>query len=256
MSDRINYRPMTGRHEGRTAVITGAAAGIGRAYAVRLAAEGAAVAVLDRADATPVVKEIHDAGGRAIAVHVDLADAASVAAAQEEVAERLGAADILVNNAGIYPNQPFESITFEQWRAVFTLNVDALFHTAKAFVPGMRERGWGRIVNMTSNSVGMVIPGFSHYVASKMAAIGLTRGLATDLADAGITVNAIAPSLVRTATTEAGPAEPFEMVPQLQAIRRVQVPEDLTGMLSFLVSDDAAFITGQTLFVDGGLIRS
>jgi 3-oxoacyl-[acyl-carrier protein] reductase/(S)-1-phenylethanol dehydrogenase len=256
MPDRINDRPMTGRHEGRTAVITGAAAGIGRAYAVRLAAEGAAVAVLDRADGTAVVKEIHDAGGRAIGVHGDLTDAASVAAAQEEVAEQLGAADILVNNAGIYPNQPFESITFEQWRAVFTLNVDALFHTAKAFVPGMRERGWGRIVNMTSNSVGMVIPGFSHYVSSKMAAIGLTRGLATDLADAGITVNAVAPSLVRTATTEAGPAELFEMVPQLQAIRRVQVPEDLTGMLSFLVSDDAAFITGQTLFVDGGLIRS
>jgi len=244
------------RNEGRTAVITGAAAGIGRAYALRLAAEGAAVAVLDRADGTPVVKEIHDAGGRAVAVRADLTDPASVAAAQEEVAEQFGAADILVNNAGIYPNQPFGTMTFEDWRAVFTLNVDALFHTAKAFVPGMRERGWGRIVNMTSNSVGLVIPGFSHYVASKMAVIGFTRGLATDLADAGVTVNAIAPSLVRTATTEAGPAEFFDVVPQLQAIHRVQLPEDLTGMLSFLVSDDAAFVTGQTMYVDGGLVRS
>ncbi|MGW6401279.1 SDR family NAD(P)-dependent oxidoreductase [Streptomyces sp. NPDC055134] len=247
---------MTGRHEGRTAVITGAAAGIGRTYALRLAAEGAAVAVLDRADATPVVKEIADAGGRAIAVHTDLTDPAAVAAAQEEVARELGGTDILVNNAGIYPNQPFDTITFEQWRAVFTLNVDALFHTTKAFVPGMRERGWGRIVNMTSNSVAMVVPGFSHYVASKMAVIGFTRGLATDLADAGITVNAIAPSMVRTATTEAGPSDLFEGVPQLQAIRRLQVPEDLAGALSFLVSDDASFITAQTLFVDGGLVRS
>ncbi|MFD8221799.1 SDR family NAD(P)-dependent oxidoreductase [Streptomyces sp. NPDC059697] len=256
MSERINDRPTAGRHEGRTAVITGAAAGIGRAYALRLAAEGAAVAVLDRADGAAVVKEIHDAGGRAIAVRADLTDPAGVVAAQGEVAEQFGGVDILVNNAGIYPNRPFESITFEQWRAVFTLNVDALFHTVKAFSPGMRERGWGRIVNMTSNSVAMVIPGFSHYVASKMAAIGFTRGLATDLADAGITVNAIAPSMVRTATTEAGPEDLFAAVPQLQAIRRLQVPEDLTGMLSFLVSDDAAFITGQTLFVDGGLIRS
>ena len=252
MSDRIYER----RHEGRTAVITGAAAGIGRAYALRLAAEGAAVAVLDRSDGTAVVKEIADAGGRAIAVQADLTDPTSVIAAQAEVAEHFGGVDILVNNAGIYPNQPFDTITFEQWRAVFTLNVDALFHTAKAFVPGMRERGWGRIVNMTSNSVAMVIPGFSHYAASKMAAIGFTRGLATDLADAGITVNAIAPSMVRTATTEAGPADLFEAVPQMQAIRRLQVPEDLTGMLSFLVSDDAAFITGQTLYVDGGLVRS
>ncbi|MGW0710298.1 SDR family NAD(P)-dependent oxidoreductase [Streptomyces sp. NPDC002643] len=244
------------RHEGRIAVITGAAAGIGRAYALRLAAEGAAVAVLDRADGTPVVKEILDAGGRAIAVQSDLTDPASVAAAQDEIADQLGAADILVNNAGMYPNQPFETMTFEDWRAVFTLNTDALFHTAKAFVPAMRERGWGRIVNMTSNSVGLVIPGFTHYVASKMAVIGFTRGLATDLADAGITVNSIAPSLVRTSTTEAGPAEFFEVVPQLQAIHQVQVPEDLTGMLSFLVSDDAAFITGQTVYVDGGLVRS
>ncbi|MFJ6893245.1 SDR family NAD(P)-dependent oxidoreductase [Streptomyces hokutonensis] len=252
MSERIYER----RHEGRTAVITGAAAGIGRAYALRLAAEGAVVAVLDRADGKAVVKEIADAGGRAIAVQADLTDPASVIAAQGEIAEQFGGVDILVNNAGIYPNQPFDTMTFEDWRAVFTLNVDALFHTAKAFTPGMRERGWGRIVNMTSNSIGLVIPGFSHYVASKMGVIGFTRGLATDLADAGITVNAIAPSLVRTATTEAGPAEFFDAVPQLQAIHRVQVPEDLTGMLSFLVSDDAAFVTGQTLYVDGGLVRS
>ncbi|MEJ2865511.1 SDR family NAD(P)-dependent oxidoreductase [Actinomycetospora flava] len=240
----------------RVAVVTGAASGIGRGYAGRLAADGLTVAVLDRDDAADTLAEVKQAGGDGIGVRVDLTDPASVAAAAEEVAERVGAPSIVVNNAGIYPNKPFEELTFADWRAIFDVNVDALFHVTQAFLPAMRAASWGRIVNMSSNSIALAVTGFTHYMATKMAVIGFTRGLATEVAEHGITVNAIAPSLTRTPGTEAGPEAFFEIVPQLQAIKRLQQPADLAGSLAFLVSDDAAFVTGQTLYVDGGLVRA
>jgi NAD(P)-dependent dehydrogenase (short-subunit alcohol dehydrogenase family) len=243
------------RHHGKTAVVTGGTVGIGRAFAVKLASEGASVAILARSPGDDVLAEIEDAGGKAVAISVDLTDRDAVLAARREVVAQVGPAHILINNAGIYPNIPFEHMTFANWRALFSVNVDAMFHTTQAFLPDMRAAGWGRIVNMTSNAINLVIPGFSCYVATKMAVIGFTRGAATEFAEAGITVNAIAPSLVRTATTEAGPPLFLEAVPQMQAIKRLEEPADLVGAMSFLVSDDASFITGQTLAVDGGLVR-
>ncbi len=246
---------MSGRLDGKVAVVTGAANGIGRAYARRLAADGASVAILDVADAHAVVDEIRVAGGTAFAARVDLTDAPAVSDAAAAVRAALGVVDILVNNAGIYPNQPLEGMTLQEWRRIFAVNVDATFIVTQAFVPGMKDRGWVRIVNMTSDSIGLVLPGVAHYIATKMAIIGFTRGLATELAAFGVTANAIAPSVVRTPGTEAFPESAFDMVAQMQAIKRVQTPEDLTGTLAYLVSDDAAFITGQTIYVDGGLIR-
>lgn len=251
-------------HRDKVAVITGGANGIGQAFARRLAEDGAHVAIADVAPADQTVKLVAQAGRDALACNCDVSSLDSVAAMAKAVETRFGRCDILINCAGIFPQQDFETMTFAEWRRILSINLDSVFLCSSAFVPGMKRRGWGRIVNMASSTLGSVITGFVHYVSSKGGIVGFTRALATELGPYGITVNAISPGLTRTPGTVARKPRPglasmeeeFAQVASVQAIRRPEVPDDLVGAMSFLTSDDAAFITGQTLNVDGGRVRT
>ncbi len=251
-------------HRDKVAVITGAASGIGQAFAKRLAEDGVHIAIADLADGSDTVKLVETAGRNALAIVCDVAKEDSVAAMAREVQAKFGHVDIVVNCAGIFPQQDFATMTFADWRKVLSINLDGTFLVTSAFVPGMRARQWGRVVNMASSTFGSVTTGFAHYVASKGGIIGFTRGLAGDVAADGITVNAIAPGLTRSPGTLVRKPRPgfatmeeeFVAVATLQAIKRPEVPDDLVGAVSFLTSDDAAFMTGQTLNVDGGRVRS
>jgi NAD(P)-dependent dehydrogenase (short-subunit alcohol dehydrogenase family) len=249
--------------EDRIALVTGAAGGIGQAFAKRLAQDGAHVVLVDIKPCDETARMVQDAGRDAMPVICDVTSEESVGYLAAEVDRRFGRCDILVNNAGIYPIQPFEQVTFADWRRVMALNLDAVFLVTRAFAPGMKRREWGRIINMSSSTFNMVASGYTHYIASKGGVVGFTRALATEMGKYGVTVNAISPSLTRTPGTEgrkprpgrASMDEEFAEIAKLQPIRRVQMPDDLVGVVSFLASEDSAFMTGQTLYVDGGMVR-
>jgi NAD(P)-dependent dehydrogenase (short-subunit alcohol dehydrogenase family) len=257
--------PVTDTSGRRVAVVTGAAQGLGEAFAVRLAEDGRDLVLADLRPAEETAARVQAAGGRARVVTCDVTDPESVAALGRAAQDAYGRCDILVNNAGIYPIQPFGEITFADWRRVHAVNIDSMYLTCSQFVPMMREQGWGRVVNIASNVLGLVVEGFTHYVSSKGAVVGFTRALASEVGVDGITVNAISPNLTRTPgalSRGAGAAggssssdEEFEMLAQMQAVKRTSMPADLVGPLSFLTSDDCAFVTGQTIYADGGLVR-
>lgn len=243
-------------HTGRVAVITGAGRGIGQALALGLAARGATIVAVDLKHPEETVATLAERGHTALGLVADVSDPAQTAAVGERIARELGRVDVLVNNAGVFPFVGIDDLDYETWRRVIAINLDSQFLMVKAVLPMMKAGGWGRIINLTSNSIVTNAPGLSHYMASKMGNIGFSRGLANDLAPFGITVNAVGPTLTLTpGVREVHPPEALVAVAQAQAIKRNGLPEDLVGTIAFLSSDDAAFVTGQTIMADGGYAR-
>jgi pyridoxal 4-dehydrogenase len=223
---------------GQVAIVTGGARGIGRAIAARLEREGATVEVFDLS-CEPAV---------------DVADEVSVRAGVDRVLGSRGQIDVLVNNAGIYPHTPFEELTYAEWRRVVTTNLDSLYLVTHAVYPSMRERGYGRIVSISSAGFLVGEASMTHYIASKGGVIGFTRALATGAGAHGITVNAVTPGFIETEGVLDDPEElaMLDVFVGEQSVKRRGTPDDIAECVAYLVKPAAGFITGQTVNVDGG----
>jgi 2-hydroxycyclohexanecarboxyl-CoA dehydrogenase len=239
--------------KGKVAVVTGGARGIGRAISLKLASEGAAVAVWDlREDgAKETANEINEQGGRAIYCTGDASSAVDIARCAAQTRAELGSVNILVNNAGISRFNSFLSITEEMWEQMMTINLKGPFLCTKEFVPEMLEAKWGRIINISSSSTQTGAKAMSHYVASKGGVIGLTKALAIELAETGITVNNVPPGFVVTPMLEESPVD-IDDYAKSMPMKRPGRPEDIAAAVAFLASEDANYITGHTLSVNGG----
>lgn len=246
--------------DGRVAIVTGSGRNIGRATALELARRGAVVVVNARAnrrETEGVVGEIEALGGKAIAAVADVGDQAQVNAMADRALEAFGRVDILVNNAGMRAAHGIADMTVEQWRQVLAVNLDAPFFCAQAVVPGMMERGWGRIINVSGLNAFSGRAGGAHVCASKMGALGLTRALAAELAEYNILVNHIVPGAFDTTPPpeQAGGAMPPAAARAAGIpLGRLGMPQEIATTCAFLASDDASFITGQTIHVNGGAL--
>jgi 2-hydroxycyclohexanecarboxyl-CoA dehydrogenase len=239
--------------EGKVAIVTGAARGLGRAIALRLAADGAAVAVwdlkLDGAEETAAM--ICHGGGRAIACAGDSSKISDISAALARTRIELGPISILVNNAALSPFAAFETITEESWDRLMAINLKGPFLCAQAVISDMLAAGWGRIVNIASSSAQTGAAMQTHYAASKAGVIGFTKALALEYANKGITVNAVTPGFVNTEGLREAPVD-VEGFAKTTPMRRPGEPRNIAAAVAFLVSEDADYITGHTLSVNGG----
>jgi NAD(P)-dependent dehydrogenase (short-subunit alcohol dehydrogenase family) len=239
----------------RVAIVTGGAQGIGRAIADKLGAEGATV----------VVSDVNGAGAEnaaaaipgAVGLQADVSKPEDVGRMVDETVERFGKLDILVNNAAIVPFTAWDDIDFAEWRRIMEVNLDGVFLASRAASDAMRKNDYGRIVNIASNTVVAGTPNMAAYVAAKGGVFGFTRALATELGKYGITVNTVSPGLTETEGVMASPhAAAFDFVQSLQAIPRHGIADDIAPVVAFLASEEARWVTGQMVVVDGGHTRS
>lgn len=249
-----------GKLDGRVAIVTGAAQGIGATYAAALAAEGANVLATDILDTDQIVTRINDAGkGQATGMTVDVSNRDDAVEMVAAAVSKFGRVDALVNNAALFASlslKPFTEIPDDEWDQVMRVNVGGLFNCARAVVPQMREQQYGKIINVSSGTVFNGAAMMLHYVTSKSAVIGFTRSLAREVGGDQICVNALAPGFTLSDGVNANEsyAQPVrDGVKMQRCLQRDQQPEDLTGALIFLSSADSDFMTGQTMLVDGGM---
>ena len=239
-------------------IVTGGGLGIGRAYCLGTAAEGARVVVADIADPKPTVKEIEARGGQALGIECDVSREKDTQRLATETINRFGRIDVLVNNAAVYgtlKRRPFMEIPVEEWDRVMAVNLRGLFLCARAVFPTMKAQGKGKIINIASSTFFKGVPHYIHYTTSKGGVVGFTRSLARELGDFGIRVNAIAPGFTLSGENEKNISEEAKAANiRIRMLQRAEVPEDIVGTLVFLASDDSDFVTGQTIAVDGGSI--
>jgi len=242
--------------EGRIALVTGASRGIGRAIAIRLAQEGCDVAVNYNTSpeaADDVVGAIKALEREAIAVHGDVSSPEQVEAMTAEAVEELGEVDILVNNAGIHQHLKSWEMTPEDWQRVIDVNLTGTYLTSRLIGPGMADRGWGRIVNISSVVAMSGTDHEAHYAASKAGLHGLTKSLALELSPRGVTVNAVAPGWIRTDMTADATEEEMAEAMREVPLGRIGEPEEIAAVVAYLVSPEASYVTGQVLHVNGGM---
>jgi NAD(P)-dependent dehydrogenase (short-subunit alcohol dehydrogenase family) len=252
---------MTTSMSGKTAIVTGAARGLGRAYAEALAKEGAAVVAGDLRDCAETVAAIEAAGGKALGVALDVTDAASAQAMADTALERFGRIDALVNNAALYADMKggrFETLDPAEWQKMMDVNITGIWHCCKAVIEPMRRQGGGSIINISSLAAIYGFPFGVHYAMSKGAVIGMTRAMAREVGRDWIRVNAVAPSAVMTEGTKEFFGKRLDkaasVIAQGQALQRNLEAEDLVGTIVYLASDASKFVTGQTIMVDGGTV--
>ncbi len=245
-----------GRLEGKVAVITGSAQGIGWVYAEAMAKEGAKIVINDIKDCEGPVQSLRDSGVDAIGIQADVTNPEAMEEAVKQTVESFGSVDILVNNAAVFAGLQrgsFFDISMEEWNKVIHVNITGTFVPIRAFASHMKAQESGKIVNISSAVVPTGIPDFVHYTTSKAAIIGMTRAMARELGPSGVTINAVMPGFVLSPANEGAPKSVDEMNISKRSIKRTGYPEDIVGTLLYLCAAESDYVTGQSIIVDGGI---